>query len=353
LYNIKTINENIDNAKINIVYLLSQAIERRLISERDIASLLSGGLDSSLVVALMRKYLGRSFPVYTIAFKDGSEDLPYAKMVAEHLGLEHHVIEIDYNEALNEIDSTIYTVETWDITTIRASVMQKILGKYIAENSKNRVIFVGENSDELFQGYLYSHFSPSILDGHNDSLRLLSEVHLFDGKRTDRTMAASGLEVRLPFADTQLVDYILSLPHEYTAPKNGVEKSLLRDAFKNETIIIDGIEKPLLPNEILYRQKNAFSDAVSLKSKSWYTVIQEYFNSPLLKIDDNEMNLSMNKPFLYQGEPFTLESRYYLEKFRSYFMRDNIINETKMKIIPHYWMPKWVKSNDPSARTLK
>jgi asparagine synthase (glutamine-hydrolysing) len=343
------VNVALADAKRKIVELLTQAVARRLQSDRPIACLLSGGLDSSLIVALTRKILGKSFPVYTIAFADGSEDLPKAKIVANHLGLEHRVLEVTSKEALAMIDPTLYVIESWDITTTRASIMQKMAADRIALNSDIRVILVGENSDELFLGYLYSHYAPTIPDAHQDSVRLVQNVYMYDGRRTDRTMASAGLEVRVPFADTQLVDYVLQLPPEYLVPQVGdnpyggsIEKSILRDAFLHETIVIDGVEKPLLPPEILYRQKNAFSDAVSLKAKSWYAILQDHFSS----FDKESVQ------DLFISEPFTNESAYYLSKFKEYFSCNGHLSSEKKQIIPYYWMPRWTTTNDPSARTL-
>lgn len=201
--------------------------------------------------AVAKSLLNKSFPVFTIAFESGSSDLPFAKKVAEHVGLDHRIITITEEQALNEIDETIFAIESWDITTIRASVMQRMIAKYIEKNTDIRVLLVGENSDELFLGYLYEHNAPSAQAAHEDSIRLVSDVHRFDGLRADRCMAYHGLEVRLPFADTPLLDLVFGLDPQFVIPQKGVEKALLRNAFANSG---------LLPHDVLYRTKEALSD---------------------------------------------------------------------------------------------
>ena len=200
-----------------------------------------------------------------------------------------------------------------------------------------KCIFTGELSDEIFNGYLYSHYAPSAIACREDAIRLVKNVHAFDGLRADRVAATYGLEVRLPFSQIDLIDYVFSLPAELTTPMNGLEKSLLRNAFKDMKII---------PESILIRTKNAFSDAVSLKERSWYQIIQEYID---LKVSDEEFQTRKDK-FKYYS-PFTKESYYYRKKFVEYIGE----SEEKAKTIPYFWMPKWsdAETCDPSARTLK
>lgn len=313
------------------------SVKKRLATDREFGCLLSGGLDSSLVVGVA-KYLmpDKKFPVFTIAFKSGSTDLPYAKNLAKKLDLPHYIIEIDEDQALKAIDETIYAIESWDITTVRASVMQRLIGKYVKENTSITVLLVGENSDELFLGYLYEHYAPTVRDAYLDSLRLVKDVHRFDGLRTDRCMAYHGLEVRLPFADVDLVDYIYKLDPKLVIPTDGIEKYLLRKAFAGKNII---------PNDILFRRKEALSDAVSKKDRSWFQVIQAH-------IDDmvSDQEFEENKLKYKFCPPFTKEAYYYRKKFTEYFGD----NYQTSQVIPYYWMPKWTEeTNDPSARTLK
>lgn len=320
-----------------IMRRFTRCVEKRLMTDQPFGALLSGGLDSSLVCGVI-KYLkpDLKFPVFTITFKGGGTDLPYAKEVAKFLDLELHIIEIDESEALTAIDETIYCIESYDITSVRASVMNRLVCKRIRNDSSVRVLFSGELSDELLSGYLMFHNAPTPQDGRTEALKLVKDVHRFDGLRSDRCMGYNGLEARLPFADPELIDYVFSLPSELTAPQNGIEKALLRYAFKDLNI---------LPHSVLMRIKCAFSDSVSQKERSWYQIIQECINT---LITDEEFKI--NKDKFKHNTPFTKESYYYRKKFIEYFGD----SEEKAKLIPYYWMPKWSpETNDPSARTLK
>ena len=180
---------------------------------------------------------------------------------------EHHEVKFTSKEGIDALDKVIYTLESFDITTIRASVGMYLVSKYIKENTDTTVIFSGEGSDELCQGYIYFHKAPTAHDGHEESCRLLEDLYLYDVLRSDRTTAAHGLEVRVPILDKYFTSYYLSLPPEDRQPQNGVEKHLLRSAFSGTG---------LLPDKILWRPKEAFSDGVSSKEKSWYSLLQEY-----------------------------------------------------------------------------
>ena len=310
---------------------LTKCVQKRLMFDRPFGCLLSGGLDSSLICGITKKLLGQSFPAFTICF-EGSTDLPYAKEVAKYLDLQHYIVKITPEEALDKINKTIYVTESYDITTIRASVMQLILGEWIRKNTNIKVLLVGENSDEVHGSYLYLKNAPSNEDIKSEAIRLVHDVHMFDGLRTDRTMAGSGLEVRLPFADKEYIDLYLNLDSKYFAHENGVEKYYLRKAFEGKDII---------PDNVLWRKKDAFSDSVSSKERSWYQIIQDHINNI---VSDEEFE--NYKDIFRHNEPMTKESYYYRKKFCEYFGDD------KSNVIPYFWMPKYTKTNDPSARTL-
>lgn len=178
-----------------------------------------------------------------------SPDIVAAREVAKYIGTEHHEIIFTEDDVKNVLDQVIYTLETPDITTIRASIGMYLLSKYILENTDTTVLFSGEGADEVAQGYIYFRDAPSADEAHNDSIRLLREIYLFDGLRADRTMASQSLELRVPFLDLQFTNYYLSLPKELRQPKDGVEKYLLRSAFD---------ETDVLPKNILWRHKEAF-----------------------------------------------------------------------------------------------
>lgn len=296
---------------------LIQAVQTRLDSERPIGFLLSGGLDSSLVVAIATRILGlKNVSTFSIGMK-GSVDLKYARQVAEHLGTKHTEVVFTEEEGLSVIPEVIRTLETYDITTIRASVGQYLLARHIRDNTKIRVILNGDGADETECGYLYFYYAPSPRDAHNECIRLLENIHRYDGLRVDRTIANHGLEARLPFLDPTFVETYLSTPCELRIPtQTRMEKQLIRDAFA--TLYPD-----ILPREVLYRIKNAFSDGVSTREKSWFETIQEYVAT----------NFSMK------------EADYY----KTIFDRDFPDHD---HVIPGYWMPQWTDAKDPSARVL-
>lgn len=178
-----------------------------------------------------------------------SPDVKAAQEVASFLGTEHFVINFSEEDVSRVLDEVIYTLETPDITTIRASVGMYLISRYVVENTDTTVLLSGEGADELCQGYIYFRDAPTPAAAHEDSIRLLKEIYLFDGLRADRTTAASSLELRVPFLDLQFTNYYLSLDPKLRQPKDGVEKHLLRSAFDKMGV---------LPENILWRPKEAF-----------------------------------------------------------------------------------------------
>jgi len=310
---------------------LTKAVTTRLSADRPIGAFLSGGLDSSIVCALAARELkktGQKLQTFTIALPN-STDLPYAQLVSNYIGSEHHVVHITEQEALDAIDETIYAIESFDTTTVRASVMQFLLSRWISKNTDIKVLLVGELSDELFNGYLYSHKILDKKELREDAIRLVNEVHYFDGLRTERTTAYHGLEVRLPFSDLNLISQVFSSNYETTFPQEGFEKFLLRKSFD-----ID-----ILPNEVLWRRKEAFSDACSSKEKSWYQIIQDEIEK---RVSDEEFS---QRELTTHMCPMTKEQYYYKKVFESRFGKN-------FNLLPHYWVPKGlsVSNNEPSAR---
>jgi asparagine synthase (glutamine-hydrolysing) len=293
------------------------AVKIRLDSERDVGFLLSGGLDSSLIVAVATKICGfKNVKTFSIGFNENAPDLEFAWTVADHLNTNHTPVIIDTTDALNTIPAVIKALETYDITTIRASTPQYLLAQYIKEITDIKVILNGDGSDEVSMGYIYNYFAPGKKEAHEDSLRLLQEIHCYDGLRVDRTLGAHGLEARVPFLDIDYVETYLSMPIELRKPTSQrIEKQLLRDAFY-------ALYPDILPKEIFYRKKEAFSDGVSTTKKSWFTMIQE-------------RAAWENKT----------EKDWYKEIFDAEFPNQE-------HICPHYWMPQWTNATDPSARTL-
>jgi asparagine synthase (glutamine-hydrolysing) len=308
------------------------AVKKRLMTERPVAACLSGGLDSSLVCAILQrelKALGKpSLKTFSIGMK-GSSDLEYAKMVADFIGSDHTEIIKTADEMFKVIPNVIEDIESYDITTVRASVGNWLIGKYIAENTDCKVVFNGDGSDELWGSYAYLNKAPTDEAYERECERLLHEIHLYDVLRSDRCISSHGLEPRTPFLDKHFVAAVLSLPTEVRRPIPGVrcEKWFLRTICEHAN---------LLPKEVLWRKKEAFSDGVSSTERPWFEEIK-------MRVDvvynwrDNVVG--------YKPWPHTSEAYYYRKIFESY----------NYKVGDHwdYWMPKWSpETTDPSARTL-
>lgn len=313
--------------------LLTNAVAKRLNSDRNIGFLLSGGLDSSLIVAIACKILGNDKIVCFSVGMENSCDVLAAKKVVEYLGIKnHHIISFDNEMGITFLDEVIDTIETYDVTTIRASTPQYIMANYIKKNTDIKVLLSGEGSDEIHGSYRYFRDAWDDISFHNERIRLLQELYMFDNQRTDRTMADNGLEVRVPFLDNDYVDYILSLDAKLFMYNNHqMEKQIIRDSFKG-----------YLPDELLYRSKEAFSDAVSASSGlSWVEYLKHISNK---EITDHEFD---NNTFT-TNPPKTKDALYLRKIFDNFYEgRDNII--------PHYWLPKFQKEPvyDPSATLLK
>ncbi|KAM9340512.1 asparagine synthetase [glutamine-hydrolyzing] isoform 1-T2 [Symphorus nematophorus] len=324
-----------ETVKLNIRTLFENAVRKRLMAHRRIGCLLSGGLDSSLVAATLVKLAKEEklqYPIQTFSIgSDDSPDILAARKVAAHIGSDHHEVNFTVEEGIQAVEDVIFHLETYDITTIRASVGMYLVSKYIREKSDSVVIFSGEGSDELTQGYIYFHKAPNAKAAAEDSVRLMKELYMFDVLRADRTTAAHGLELRVPFLDHRLTAYYLSLPEEMRVPKNGVEKHLLRDSFKGLNLI---------PDEILWRRKEAFSDGVMSVKKSWYTCLQEHLDS---MVNDDQMQKA-HKTFPH-NTPRTKEAYYFRQVFEKHY-------PGRAKWLSHFWMPRWINATDPSARTL-
>ena len=199
----------------NVFSHLEQAVIKRVDNtERDIACLLSGGLDSSIICALVKKHHKGTLHTWSIGF-EGSEDLKYAKIVSDYLQTDHTEIivsEIDFFDAIPEV---IEKIESYDTTTVRASIGNYLVAKYISENSEAKVIFNGDGSDELAGGYLYFNACPNDEMFDEETRRLLKDIHRFDVLRSDKSISSHGLEPRTPFLDKELTRFYLSIPIEY------------------------------------------------------------------------------------------------------------------------------------------
>ncbi|OUW95965.1 MAG: asparagine synthase (glutamine-hydrolyzing) [Pelagibacteraceae bacterium TMED237] len=313
----------IDTHEHVIKELLVTSVKKRLLSDRPIGCLLSGGLDSSLITSILCKQIDASnVKTYSIGMI-GSEDLKHARIVSDYLGTKHTEINFTAEEGFGAIKNVIRDLESYDITTIRASVGMWLAAKWIKENTEDVVLYSGEGADEIFCGYLYFHYAPNEDELGKESRRLIKDIHQYDVLRADRCISSHGLELRVPFLDRDLVEYIQNSKSEYLKPKNNIEKWILRNSFKNK----------YLPDEVLWRRKDGMSDGISGNNgKKWYEQIAEFVD-PL--ITDEECKNFPSKEACYYKKIFD-------EIFPTY--QPNF----------YYWLPKWIECNgDPSGRILK
>ena len=320
---------------------LYEAVESRMMSDREFGCLLSGGLDSSLVSAIASsicKKRGNVLKTFCIGVSEKSPDVINAKIVANHIGSKHTTIIVSEAEALEYAKrQTTYNVESSDCTTNRATTFQLLVSKWISEHTNIKVLLIGDTFDELCSGYIYTLKAPNLEMFHKEVLKLLTNIHYFDVKRSDNGISAYGIECRCPCK--KFTFPYLSISSELRMPKNGTEKDLLREAFKNTG---------LLPETIRTRSKNAFSDAVSVLERSWYVMLQEDVEK---MYTDDEFEKISNK--YTHMKPMTKESLFYRQMFEKHFGKRQEIAKT----IPYYWLPNpefigYIEYN-PSARVLK
>jgi asparagine synthase (glutamine-hydrolysing) len=353
LYNPREITSSIHEIVDGIQTYLIAAVEKRCCTtERPIACLLSGGLDSSLITALVSEYHKQQglppVETYSIGLSE-SVDLKYAKMVADHLGTKHTEIiltEEDFCEAIPEV---IRAIESYDTTTVRASIGNYLLGKYIAKHSEAKVIFNGDGSDELLGGYLYMQNVPDAIEFDKECRRLLKDIHTFDVLRSDKSISSHGLEPRTPFLDRAWTQYYLSISPTLRQFQGQTEKYWLRYAFsKNNYVPLSGLTS-ILPDKVLWRRKEAFSDGVSGEHRSLYQILQDYC-AKMVPLDGSKSYEEMVKqnPKMQKvttNIPKTAEQYYYRYVFENNYLGMG-------NIIPYFWMPKYVNATDASARTL-
>ena len=340
-------NINMPAIYSNVSYYLYNAVIKRCTnSERPIACLLSGGLDSSLITALTNNYYktiqySQPLETYSIGLA-GSEDLKYARIVADYLGTKHTEIIVTETDMFEIIPEVIYAIESYDTTTVRASIGNYLLGKYIAKNSSAKVILNGDGSDEVCGGYIYMNKCPNNIEFDKEIRRLLKDIHMYDVLRSDKSISSHGLEPRTPFLDRSFVNYYLSIPIHLRNHNNDktMEKFILRNSFSQQFFKnIDGNQ--LLPDEILWRRKEAFSDGVSSKGRSLFTILQEYISLHL-----NLENKHDNKHNHDLIPSLDTEKYYYKMLFDKFYPNCS-------QVLPYLWMPKYTNATDPSARTLE
>lgn len=310
---------------------LVKGIEKRLVADAKVGFLLSGGLDSSLVCAVAAKKSERPIHTFAIGMSEDAIDLKYAKQVAGYIKSEHTEVIITKEEVLEALPEVVHLLGTYDITTVRASIGMYLVCKAIHEKTDIRVILTGEISDELF-GYKYTDFAPSAEEFQKEAEKRIREIHMYDVLRADRCISVNSLEARVPFGDLDFVHYVMSVDPQKKLNTYHKGKYLLRHAFEKDDC---------LPQEILWREKAAFSDAVG---HSMVDYLKEYANA---YYTDAEYEEKCKK--YTHAQPFTKESLLYRELFESFYP-----NQSQM--VADFWMPnkEWEGCNvdDPSARVL-
>ena len=323
-------DDDLETVCANIHEKLILGVEKRLDADVPVGFLLSGGLDSSLVCAIAAKLLGRPIETYAVGMSTDAIDLKYAKQVADHIGSNHHEIYITEKDVLDTLDELIYTLGTYDITTIRASMGMYLICKAIHEQSGVRVLLTGEISDELF-GYKYTDFAPSPEAFQAESEKRIREIHMYDVLRADRCISANSLEARVPFGDLDFVQYVMSIDPAKKVNVYGTGKYLLRHAFEGD----------YLPQSILQREKAAFSDAVG------HSLVDDLKAFAERSYGDDWQAAAGR--YAYHAKPFTKESLLYREIFEKYY-------PGQAEMVADFWMPnrEWEGCNvdDPSARVL-
>lgn len=337
--------DTLETIKTNIKEKLINAVKTRLISDRPIGCLLSGGLDSSLIAAILSKLYAQSnnkkLKTFSVGL-EGAEDLKYAKLVAEFIDSDHTELILSEKAMLAEISNTVYQLETYDTTTIRAGTPMFILSNYIKQYDSDgtTVIYTGEGSDEASGSYLYFHNAPDSNAFHTEILRLMSDLHCYDVLRCDRSISGAGLEARVPFLDLDFLQYYLNIDPLLKMPnksKGRMEKQLLREAFDDGTF---------LPHEVLWRVKEGMSDGVSSKKRGWFQIIQEHTD----KLYSDKQFTDIQKTYDWNPPKFK-ESLWYRELFNKHFPNNQ--KDKWAKTVPYYWLPKWSgDSVEPSARVL-
>ena len=325
------IHEDLDTITKNIHDKLVEGVKKRMDADAPLGFLLSGGLDSSLVCAIAANLVKRPIRTFAIGMDVDAIDLKYAKKVADFIGADHTEVIMTKDEVLEHLETVIEALATYDITTIRASMGMYLVCKAIHEQTDLKVLLTGEISDELF-GYKYTDFAPNAEEFQKEAQKRIRELYCYDVLRADRCLAANSLEARVPFGDLDFVRYVMAIDPARKMNVYGKGKYLLRKAFEE-----DGI----LPEEILWREKAAFSDAVG---HSMVDDLKEYAE----KFYTDEEYETLRKKYDF-ATPFTKESLLYREIFEKYY-------PGQAHMVPDFWMPnkEWegCDVNDPSARVL-
>ena len=331
---------------------LEAAVHRQMMSDVPYGVLLSGGLDSSITSAIAKKYSDKRIESddqqkawwpqlhsFSVGL-EGSPDLAAAQKVADHIGTVHHEIKFTIQEGLDAIKDVIYHLETYDITTIRASTPMYLMARVI-KSMGVKMVLSGEGADELFGGYLYFHKAPSAKDFHEETVRKLDKLHMYDCLRANKSLAAWGIEGRVPFLDKEFIDVAMSInPEDKMIRGERMEKWVLRKAFES-----------YLPQEVAWRQKEQFSDGVGY---SWIDTLKDLLDK---EVSDEQFE---NAHFRFPVQtPQNKEEFYYRSIFEEHFP-----SEAAAKSVPSVpsvacstpialeWDEAFKNQNDPSGRAV-
>ena len=312
---------------------LTEATRKRLMSDVPIGVLLSGGLDSSLTSAIASRLLaesGKKLHSFSIGLDADAPDAAAARKVAEYLGTEHHEIHFTIEEGIKILDKLIWHLETYDVTSVRASTPMYFLSKAITDMGI-KVVLSGEGADEIFGGYLYFRNAPSTEDFQKETIERVQKLFTADLLRADKSTMAHGLEARVPFLDKAFLEMAVRIKAEEKMPKtyDGKEKYILRKAF-------DTPDNPYLPEEVLWRQKEQFSDGVGY---NWIDQLIEYCSSQVT--DEQLAGAAAEFPY---NSPATKEAYFYRSIFNKYYPQVSAAQTVRK------WIPKWQENQDPSGR---
>ena len=341
-----------DASSEDIRQALRAAVKKQMMSDVPYGVLLSGGLDSSVISAITESFAehrietgGRSkawwprLHSFAVGLK-GAPDLIKARKVAEHIGTVHHEINYTIQEGLDAIRDVIYFIETYDVTTVRASTPMYLLARVI-KSMGIKMVLSGEGADEIFGGYLYFHKAPSAEEFHKETVRKLSKLHLYDCLRANKSLAAWGVEGRVPFLDKEFLDVAMRTnPAGKMCPGSTIEKRIVREAFAD-----------MLPEEVAWRQKEQFSDGVGY---SWIDTLKQITSE---QVSDEQMAHAAERFPI--NTPLCKEEYYYRSIFEEHFP-----SRSAALSVPHEasvacstaialeWDEAWKNMNDPSGRAV-
>ena len=343
-----------NDASVSAIHdALVSAVKRQLMSDVPYGVLLSGGLDSSVISAIAEKFSEMRIEdnsqtkaywprlhSFAVGLK-GAPDLAKARMVADHIGTVHHEINYTIQEGLDAIRDVIYYIETYDVTTVRASTPMYLLARVI-KSMGIKMVLSGEGADEIFGGYLYFHKAPTARDFHDETVRKLSKLHLYDCLRANKSLSAWGVEGRVPFLDKEFLDVAMRTnPEAKMCPGQTIEKRIVREAFAD-----------LLPAEVAWRQKEQFSDGVGY---SWIDTLKAVTAQAVT--DEQMVHAAERFPI---NPPKNKEEYYYRCIFAEHFPSDSAARSVPSEAsvacstaIALEWDAAFKNLNDPSGRAVK